>query len=529
MANSEYEYVKREFEYDRHLPPSNWIVVRIDGCHFHRFSKIHAFEKPNDENALNLMNDCATAMLEKFPDIVFAYGVSDEYRYDIRHPFIPCLPYSFVFREETQFYHRRESKILSLCVSYFTSVYVMKWKDFFPNKELKEPPYFDARAVCYPNLKTIRDYLAWRQVDCHINNQYNTCFWMLVKSGKSEQEAQLALKGTFAKDKNELLAQQFQIKYDDEPAMFRKGSSVYREKVETTVKTDDYGNPIKRPRLKVTVAHIDIIGPEFWENHQHILREGKFMLEFVKKIGIGHMLPPCNWIVIRINACQFDQFSIMHSFDKPNDETALRLMNASASLMMERYPDIVFGYGFSNEYSFVFHEKTELYQRQESQILSSCSSCFTSLYMTKWKEFFPKKELVQTPRFEAEALCCPKLKIVCEYLSWRQAECHAANQYDTCFWMLVKSGKSEKEAHEILKGTLSKDKNELLFHQFQMNYNNEPVMFRKGSCIYQQKVEELSGAEGGNNGTRERWDVKVDHVDLGPGFWQKHPLIMTNC
>ncbi|CAD6271450.1 unnamed protein product [Miscanthus lutarioriparius] len=516
MANSEYEYVKREFEFDRCLPPSNWIVVRIDGCHFHRFSKIHAFEKPNDENALRLMNACATAVLEKFPDIVFAYGVSDEY--------------SFIFREETEFYHRRESKILSLCVSYFTSVYVMKWKYLFPNKELKEPPYFDARAVCYPNLKTIRDYLAWRQVDCHINNQYNTCFWMLVKSGKSEQEAQLALKGTFAKDKNELLAQQFQINYDDEPAMFRKGCSVYREKVETTVKIDDYGEPIKRPRLQVTVAHVDIIGPEFWENHQHILREGKILHWFVKKSGINHIFCPCNWIVVRINACQFDQLSTIHSFDKPNDETALRLMNESASLMMEQYPDIVFAYGFSNEYSFVFHEKSELYQRQESLILSSCSSYFTSLYMMKWQEFFPQKELMQTPRFEAEALCHPKLKIVCEYLSWRQAECHAGNQYNTCFWMLVKSGKSEKEAHEILKGTLSKDKNELLFQQFQMNYNNEPAMFRKGSCIYRQKVEELAGAEDcDNDTTRERWHVKVDHLDLGPGFWRKHPWIMANC
>ncbi|KAL5662584.1 hypothetical protein ACJX0J_029709, partial [Zea mays] len=437
------------------------------------FSKVHAFEKPNDENALRLMNACATAVLEKFPDIAFAYGVSDEY--------------SFIFREETEFYHRRESKILSLCVSYFTSVYVMKWKDFFPNKELKEPPYFDARAVCYPNLKTIRDYLAWRQVDCHINNQYNTCFWMLVKSGKSEQEAQLALKGTFAKDKNELLAKQFQINYDDELAMFRKGSSVYREKVETTVKIDDYGEPIKRPRLKVTVAHVDTIGTAFWENHPHILREGKFMHGFVKKFGINHIFSPCNWIIVRIIACQFDQFSTIHSFDKPNDETALRLMNESASLMMEQYPDIVFGYGFSNEYSFVFHEKSELYQRRESLILSSCSSYFTSLYMTKWKEFFPYTELMQTPHFEADALCYPKLKIICEYLSWRQAECHAGNQYNTCFWMLVKSGKSEKEAHEILKGTLSKDKNELLFQQFQMNYNNEPAMFRKGSCVYRRK------------------------------------------
>ncbi|CAD6214767.1 unnamed protein product [Miscanthus lutarioriparius] len=113
--------------------------------------------------------------------------------------------------------------------------------------------------------------------------------------------------GTFAKDKNELLAQQFQINYDDEPAMFRKGCSVYREKVETAVKIDDYGEPIKRPRLQVTAAHVDIIGPEFWENHQHILREGKNLRWFVKKSGIKHIFCPCNRIVVRINACQFDQ------------------------------------------------------------------------------------------------------------------------------------------------------------------------------------------------------------------------------
>jgi len=355
------------------------------------------------------MNACATSMLEKFPDIVFAYGVSDEY--------------SFVFREGTEFYQRRESKILSLCVSYFTSVYVMKWKDFFPNKDLREAPYFDGRVVCYPNMKTIHDYLAWRQVDCHINNHYNTCFWMLVKSGKTEKEAQQTLKGTFSKDKNELLSQQFLVNYEEEPAMFRKGSSVYREKVETKVKTDDYGNPIKRIRLAITVSNLDIIGLEFWEKHQYILREEKYRYEYVKKFDDIRRLPCCNWIVVHISTCQFDQFLLIHSFDKPNDETALSLMNASASLMMEQFPDIIFGYGFSNEYSFVFQENTELYQRNERLLLSSCSSCFTSFYMMKWKEYFPSKELVRPPQFEAEVLYYPKPKIVCDYLSWRQTEC----------------------------------------------------------------------------------------------------------
>jgi hypothetical protein len=83
------------------------------------------------------------------------------------------LPFVFAELWATPWHHvltstENFSKILSLCVSYFTSVYVMKWKGFFPNKKLKEPPYFDARAVSYPNLKTIRDYLAWRQVDCKL-------------------------------------------------------------------------------------------------------------------------------------------------------------------------------------------------------------------------------------------------------------------------------------------------------------------------------------------------------------------------
>ena len=32
-------------------------------------------------------------------------------------------------------------------------------------------PLFDGRAVLYPSEAIVRDYLAWRQVDTHINNQ----------------------------------------------------------------------------------------------------------------------------------------------------------------------------------------------------------------------------------------------------------------------------------------------------------------------------------------------------------------------
>lgn len=45
-----------------------------------RLSDKYAFEKPNDKRALDLMNAAAEAVMTKLPDLVIAYGVSDEFR-----------------------------------------------------------------------------------------------------------------------------------------------------------------------------------------------------------------------------------------------------------------------------------------------------------------------------------------------------------------------------------------------------------------------------------------------------------------
>lgn len=49
--------------------------------------------------------------------------------------------------------------------------------------------------VLYPSDRVLRDYLAWRQADCHVNNQYNQCFWALVHNGSTPEEAQAREKG----------------------------------------------------------------------------------------------------------------------------------------------------------------------------------------------------------------------------------------------------------------------------------------------------------------------------------------------
>jgi tRNA(His) guanylyltransferase len=79
-----------------------------------RFSNKYAFEKPNDRRALDLMNAAAKAVMTELPDIVIAYGISDEYRSFLPLPSIPSLQKtpslircSFVFHKSCALFERR--------------------------------------------------------------------------------------------------------------------------------------------------------------------------------------------------------------------------------------------------------------------------------------------------------------------------------------------------------------------------------------------------------------------------------------
>ncbi|KAM7206742.1 tRNA guanylyltransferase [Rhypophila sp. PSN 637] len=278
MANSKFEYVKG-FEQPDHLMPNTWIVVRIDGRGFTKFANKYEFEKPNDKRALDLMNAAARAVVTEIQDITIAYGVSDEY--------------SFVFHKLTTLFERRESKLVSTIVSTFTAYYIHHWSTYFNDTPLSPPlPTFDGRAVCYPSIQNLRDYMSWRQVDCHINNLYNTTFWALIQQGaKDGTEAEQILKGTLSADKNEILFKQFGINYNNEPEMFKKGSVIFRDyelvepgthnvaqEVEQMAgeptqqsKTQRDNDKKKRAKARVTVEHLDIIKDDFWDRRPWLL------------------------------------------------------------------------------------------------------------------------------------------------------------------------------------------------------------------------------------------------------------------
>ncbi|EXJ88103.1 tRNA(His) guanylyltransferase [Capronia coronata CBS 617.96] len=314
--------------------------------HHSRLSTYYNFTKPNDVRALQLMNLAATHVVKSIPEIVIAYGVSDEY--------------SFVFHRSTNLFERRAAKLVSTVVSSFTAAYVRLWESVFEDGkgdggkrereredesrddgakgkihgrrslDLAMLPTFDGRAVCYPSWENLRDYLSWRQVDCHINNLYNTTFWTLVQQGgMTATAAEEYLKGTVSSDKNEILWSRFGINYNSEPEMFRKGSVVFREYALEPVTSTSSGNDNDedrhgkekrgdiathiheededdedevddgfasvsktqaekirktRQKAKVVTRHVDIIKDEFWLRRPWIKsgRPGRLVVEDAK-------------------------------------------------------------------------------------------------------------------------------------------------------------------------------------------------------------------------------------------------------
>lgn len=271
MAGSAFEYV-RAFEADDRILPNTWIVLRLDGRGFSKFADLHAWDKPSDDRALRLADRAAQEVAATVlgGECVLGYGQSDEF--------------SFVLRRTTTLFGRRASKLATVAASTFAGAYARFWPDFFPGTPLRATPAFDGRAVAYPSARNLRDYLSWRQADCHVNCQYNACFWALVdRGGLSRAEAAAELKGTLTADKNELLFSRFGINYARLPARHRKGSVLVRvaDAAAGGGGEGDGGGgerdaapgdaPATPPVAGWTVTHADIISDAWWAARPHLL------------------------------------------------------------------------------------------------------------------------------------------------------------------------------------------------------------------------------------------------------------------
>ncbi|KAJ3520886.1 hypothetical protein NM688_g9096 [Phlebia brevispora] len=277
---------------------------------------------------------------------------------------------------------------------------------------------------------------------------------------------------------------------------------------------------------------------------------------YVKKFELPDPLLPETYIVVRLDGHGFHRLSQDHDFTKPNDERALQLMDHAARDIMNEFKEVVLAFGESDEYSFLFRKSAAVYNRRHAKILSTITSLFTSSYVFNWARYFPETRLLYPPSFDGRVILYPSSQEVRDYFSWRQADTHINNLYNTTFWALVQQGgETTTQAHATLRGTVSKTKHEILFSRFGINYNKVSERYRKGSIVVREESSEeqdvslnddqctnrLTESDDGASGVKEgrmnqpkardtrkiKTSISVLHCDIiGKEFWDTRPWLL---
>ena len=205
MHPDEFERHMRAMEcyHDLRVPPGAWVILRLDGRGFSRFTETR-FEKPFDHRFHDFMVRTTKALLTELQGI-YGYTESDEI--------------SLLFGPQWQLFDRELEKMISVSASVASSTFSLT---------CGEPVQFDSRACIGGERDLVVDYFQWRQADatrCALNGW---CYWTLRKNGATAAEATAALHGQSVAFKNELLFQGG-INFNDVPVWQRRGTGLYWE------------------------------------------------------------------------------------------------------------------------------------------------------------------------------------------------------------------------------------------------------------------------------------------------------------
>jgi tRNA(His) 5'-end guanylyltransferase len=230
------------------LPPGAWVILRLDGRGFSRFTE-GRFEKPFDARFHDGMVQTAGAVLEDLQGL-YAYTESDEI--------------SVLFPRAWDLFDRELEKAVSLSAGCASAALSLAFG---------APVHFDSRAVLAAEDEQVVDYFRWRQADaarCALNGW---TYWALRKAGQSVAQATAALEGKGVADKNELLFQAG-INFNNLPLWQRRGTGLYWERYEREGYNPQLGQKVVTTRRRVKVDQELAMGEEYAAFINRLMRTG---------------------------------------------------------------------------------------------------------------------------------------------------------------------------------------------------------------------------------------------------------------
>ena len=135
-----------------YLPRRSYVVIRIDGRGFHKFTA--GLPRPYCRELANALDEAALCLCQEAIGCRFAYGQSDEYSF---------LLTDFEREDASLWFDGNVQKIVSVSASLFTGAF----NRAFDSKKIA---VFDSRVMVISQRAEVSRYFLWRQLDASANS-----------------------------------------------------------------------------------------------------------------------------------------------------------------------------------------------------------------------------------------------------------------------------------------------------------------------------------------------------------------------
>lgn len=194
-----------ENSYRYNLPGRLPVIIRIDGCHFHTYTK--NMKKPFDEVLINAFWETCKYLAENIMGCKVIYHQSDE---------ISILLTNYDNLQTDSWFNNNIQKIVSVSASMATAKFNEVMRKVYPEKELAT---FDSRVWILPQDE-VNNYFTWRQKDAAKNSIAMTAF-----ANFDHKELQ-GMNGNQLQDK---LFIEKGINWDKYPVWQKRGACIIKE------------------------------------------------------------------------------------------------------------------------------------------------------------------------------------------------------------------------------------------------------------------------------------------------------------
>lgn len=222
------------------VPSNTWLVVRVDGRSFSKFTETMKFKKPFDPAFSGHMINVAKELVEEF-QATYAFTESDEI--------------SLLLPPTWSLFDRELEKIVSISAAAAAS----KMTELITATYRGEVPpmpsiMFDSRVCVCPNEAAVTDYFRWRQGDanrCAINGY---CYWTLRQEGITAHKASSILNKK-SQDEKMILLKEKGILWDQVAGWQKNGTGLYWTKFAKLGVNPKTGQSVEVMRRGVKIEH----------------------------------------------------------------------------------------------------------------------------------------------------------------------------------------------------------------------------------------------------------------------------------